>query len=55
MIKIRKNFQLRKKIKVFESKIAIYLSLGLHKDAQDTEEVFKPQKRTPSTSKHEFS
>ncbi len=45
----------KKEKKNFGSKIAIYLSLGLHKDAQDTEEAFRPQKRTPSTSKHEFS
>jgi hypothetical protein len=42
----------------FGSKIAIYLSLGLHKRrtfAQATEEAFNPQKRTSSTSKQENS
>jgi hypothetical protein len=40
---------------IFSLKIAIYLSLGLHKDVQATGEVFTPQKRTSTTSKHEFS
>ncbi len=33
----------------FLSKIAIYLSLGLHKGHQATEDAFSPQKRTSST------
>jgi hypothetical protein len=37
------------------SKIAKHLFLGLHKeDAQVTWDAFSPQKRTSSTSKHEF-
>jgi hypothetical protein len=41
----------------FGSKIAIYLSLGLHKGhtSYRRREVFSPQKRTSSISKHENS
>jgi hypothetical protein len=35
------------------SKIAIYLSLGLHKRRPSYGEAFSPQKRTSSTSKNE--
>jgi hypothetical protein len=34
---------------IFLIKIAIYLSLGLHKGAQATGEAFSPQKATSST------
>ena len=36
-------------------KIAIYLSIGLHKRVQATGEAFSPQKRTSNTSKREIS
>jgi hypothetical protein len=39
-----------KKVKIFGSKIAIYLSLDLHNGCAS----FIPQKRTSSTSKFEF-
>ncbi len=39
---------------IFWSKIKIYLSLRPNKDVQATGEAFSSQKRTSSTSKHEF-
>ncbi len=39
---------------LFWSKIAIYLSLGLHKAVQATGEALSPQKRTYRTSKMKF-
>jgi hypothetical protein len=42
-------------LKIFGSKSAIYLSLGLHKGLQVTGEAFSPQKKTSNTSKHEIS
>jgi hypothetical protein len=53
---ITKNFfykLLLKDNKNFGSKTTIYLSLGSIKDFQATEEAFRLQKRTSSTSKHE--
>ncbi len=38
----------KKNLIFFWSKIAIYLSLGLQKDVQATEEAFSPQKRHPA-------
>jgi hypothetical protein len=43
------------KQKKFGSKMAIYFSLGLHKDVRATGEAFSPQKRTSNTSKREIS
>jgi hypothetical protein len=54
MTKNWKKFTAGKK-KNFGLKTTIYLSLGLHKDVQATEEAFSSQKRTSSTSKHEIS
>jgi hypothetical protein len=51
--KLKKNNSW-KKIKFFWSKTAIYLSLGLHKYVQVTEEAFSSQKRPPNTSKHDL-
>ncbi len=45
----------RKKIFFLISKIAIYLSLGLHKGRPSYRRSLHPQKRTSSTSKHEIS
>ncbi len=45
--------KLLKKLWFFWSKIAIYLHLGLHKTAKPLGEVFSPQKRTSSISKHQ--
>ncbi len=43
------------KLKKFDwSKIAIYLSRGLHKRLQAAGEAFSPQKIPPNTSKHEI-
>jgi hypothetical protein len=50
--KCKKNLLLKKK--VFGSKTTIYLSLGLFKNVQVTEEVLSSQKRASSTSKHEM-
>ncbi len=55
MTKNRKKLQLKKKIKFFFwSKTAIYLSPGLHKYVQVTEEAFSAQKKPSNTSKHEL-
>jgi hypothetical protein len=51
--KLRKKIKL-KKINFFWSKIAIYLSLGFHKDLHATGEACGPQKRTSSTSKNDI-
>jgi hypothetical protein len=55
MTKNRKNFTGKNNLKNFGSNTTFYLSLGLQKGHQATEEAFSPQKRTSSTSKHEFS
>jgi hypothetical protein len=49
-----KKFKAEKKFTFFYQ-TTIYLSLGIHKERQITEEAFSPQKRTSSTSKHEIS
>jgi hypothetical protein len=52
MTKNLKNISAEKKIKFFFlSKTAIYLSLGLHKDVQVSEEACSSQKRPSNTSK----
>jgi hypothetical protein len=49
----KKNYSWKKKI--FGSKTAIYLSLGLNKErVQVREEAFRSQKRPSNTSKHEL-
>jgi hypothetical protein len=45
----------KKKSIFFDQKLQIYLSIGLHKGLQATEEAFGPHKRTNSISKHEIS
>jgi hypothetical protein len=54
MTKNWKNFTAEKKNYIFISKITIYLSLGLHKDAQATGEACGTFKRTSSTSIQEI-
>jgi hypothetical protein len=54
MTKNLKKLTAEKKINFFGSKLQ-YLSLGLHRDVQVTEEAFSPQKRTSSTLKDEIS
>jgi hypothetical protein len=49
-----KNIYSLKKPNFVLLKTTIFLSLGLHKGLQATEEVFSLQKRTSSTSKHEM-
>ncbi len=53
MTKNLKKITAEKKINFFfKSKTAIYLSLGLHKYVQVTEEAYSSQKRPSNTSKH---
>jgi hypothetical protein len=51
MTKKIKKFTSGKNWMFFDKKIAIYLSLGLHKRRTSLGEAFSPQKRTSSTSK----
>jgi hypothetical protein len=50
-----KKVTAEKEIKFLLSKTTNYLSLGLHKNFQVTEEAFRTKKGTSSTSKHEIS
>jgi hypothetical protein len=52
--KLKKNDSWKKLNIFFWSKTAIYLSLGLHKVCQVTEEACSSQMRPSNTSKHEF-
>jgi hypothetical protein len=52
--KIKKNLQLKEKLKFFLSKTTIYLPWASIKDVQVTKEAFSSQKRTSSTSNMKF-
>ncbi len=54
MTKYVKKFTVETKFIIFLSKIAIYLSLGLHKGRPSYRSRLQHSKRTSGTSKHEF-